>query len=107
MKNKLIVVLSVLMAGLSACKQQEKEKPKYSASFEIVVPVYQTPEAFCPASLRLGADREIMERLENELTGDNGSGVKYIHCHACNMGVYRLGEDGISSCSYCGVKQDK
>jgi len=105
--NKLIVSLSVLLVGFSACKKQEvvvSAKPKYSSSVEITVPVYKIPAAFCPAALQLGADREIMQRLENELS-DDGTGRKYIHCHKCDTGVFRTTEDGDSACSYCGAKQ--
>lgn len=100
--NKLITIL-LISVGFSACKKETNntvaaaDKPKYSASFELTVPVQGT---FCPVALK--ADRDVLARLESELEESGVGATKYIHCKACSIGVLRDGADGIKSCSYCG-----
>jgi len=107
-----MVAMTAAMSSIFACKKQVEEKPRYSTSFEITVPVdrgHVQPEAFCPVALQIGADRGVMQRLQQELSGEDGmSGSKYTHCTSCSIGVYRIAADAAeATCSYCGEKQHK
>jgi hypothetical protein len=100
--NKLITIL-LISVGFSACKKENNntvaaaDKPKYSAAFEVTIPIQGT---FCPVAIK--SDNDVLARLESELEENGGGASKYIHCKACSIGVLREGNNGIKSCSYCG-----
>jgi len=105
--KKIFFILSIILS-FNACKKQETANSgKFSTSFEIVAPLRNhMPPAFCPAALDLRVDGNAMMRIESQAANEDGlPHSKYIHCRACNIGVFSATKESPEVlCSYCGAK---